>query len=78
MNGHRFAPVEDYTAPFLVMSYVVGLMCLVLAWGMLGYGAALALCLGADIAIRRLGRRLARREAAWDARVARAIRRRRG
>ncbi|MCK0167535.1 hypothetical protein MWU52_08255 [Jannaschia sp. S6380] len=73
MDEHRVSTVEDYTKAFLGMAYPVLLMALIFIWALWAYAAALSVCVALHWTIRRLALRRARAEAAWDARVARAI-----
>ena len=73
MNDRRIGRVEDCTTAFLGMTYLLVVLSLTLVWGAWGYGVALGACLVLHLAIRRLGRVRAAREAEWDARVEAAL-----
>ncbi len=73
MDDHRMGRVEDYTAAFLGMFYLLLVSGLVLVWGIWGYAVALVICAVLHWAILRLGARRAAAEAEWEARVARSL-----
>ncbi|MEM8823346.1 MAG: hypothetical protein AAGF30_07035 [Pseudomonadota bacterium] len=73
MGNKGFGQVENYTTAFLWMFYLVLVVGLVIVWGVWGYVLALAICAGLHVGIAKLAVIRARREAAWEARVAAAI-----
>lgn len=73
MRDREIGRVEDYTAAFLGMAYLLGVTGLTIVWGVWGYGVALLICATTHVAIRRFGLRRAAREAEWDARVEAAL-----
>ncbi|WP_371156571.1 hypothetical protein [Jannaschia sp. 2305UL9-9] len=73
MRQNGIGEVENYTDAFLCIAYLLLVMTLVMIWGVWGYVVSLSVCAGLHWAIKRLGLRRARMEAAWDARVAEAL-----